>query len=198
MRIHPIVLLVPVLVFPAVATAQHGAAPPGASTTAPRETSQYDFLLGEWELTIRMPPPSLAARIHGMPALIGTWKAWRALDGWGVEDELRITDKAGNPRAFNKSTRVYDPTAKRWSVTTLDVYRARFNSVSAEWKGTEMLLSSKGTDPDGQPYQSRTRIYDITPTSFKFQQDRSTDDGKSWTEGTLRMEAKRIAAAGAR
>ena len=32
----------------------------------------------------------------------------------------------------------------------------------------------------------------VAPATFRLQQDRSSDGGKSWTEGTLRIEAKRI------
>jgi hypothetical protein len=57
-----------------------------------------------------------------------------------------------------------------------------------------MNQSSSGTDAEGKAYMARTRVYDITPNSFKWQQDRSTDGGRTWTEGTLRIEAKRVSA----
>lgn len=183
------------LVTPAATRAQHGGGQGAPSRTAPREASQFDFLVGEWELDVRVPASGLAQRLHGVPKLVGTWKAWRALDGWGIEDELRITDAAGNPSGFTRSVRVYDAVAKRWAISSLDVYGARFTSVTAVWRDGAMHLTSRGTDRDGKAYVSRTRLYDITPTTFRFQQDRSFDDGKSWTEGTLRIQAKRTATA---
>ncbi len=177
---------------PGAALAQHGAGqaaqPP---TTAPKEAAQFDFLIGTWDLTVKVPAPNLAARIHGTPTLTGSWKAWRAFDGWGIADELRITDAAGNARALTHTLRVFDPGANRWSQTALDVYRSRFSTATAEWVDGEMHLSGRGTGVDGKPYVSRTRIHAITSTSFKFQQDRSTDDGKTWIEGSLRIDAKR-------
>ena len=127
-----------------------------------------------------------------MPKLAGTWKAARALDGWGIDDDLQITDVAGNPKALSHAVRVFDPASTRWSLSMLDVYRARFTSATGEWKDGEMNQSSQGTDPDGKPVVSRTRFYDITANSFRLQQDRSSDGGKTWTEGTLKIEAKRI------
>lgn len=181
------------ILSPIPALAQHGGGSAQApATTAPKEASQFEFLIGEWELTVKVPAPNLAARIHGMPTLTGTWKAWRALDGWGIEDELRITDAAGNPRALTHTVRVFDPASSKWNVSGLDVYRSRFSAATAEWKQGEMHLTGAGTGVDGKPYQSRTRIHAITPTSFKFQQDRSTDQGKSWIEGALRIEARRV------
>jgi hypothetical protein len=187
---RPTLALIALLALPAAA--QHGGRPP--SRVPPPEASQYDFLIGEWELSVEVPPPSLAARLHGTPRLTGTWKAWRALDGWGVEDELRITDQAGNPLSLNHTVRVYDGAARRWRLATLDVYRARFYSPAVEWRDGEILLRSRRTDSDGRELLSRTRIFDIGEDRFRFRQDLSYDGGRSWEEGTLRIEARRLAA----
>ena len=188
-------MLLALLAFPAAVAAQHGgaaAAPP--ATTAPAEASQFDFLIGEWELVVRPEARGLAARIHGAGRLAGTWKAWRALDGWGVEDELRIVDGSGNPLALSYTVRVFDATARHWSLSSLDVYRGRFTTASAEWRDGRMQLTGRGTDQEGRPYLSRTRFFDITRDGFRMQQDRSLDDGKTWTEAVLRIDAKRVAA----
>jgi len=57
-----------------------------------------------------------------------------------------------------------------------------------------MVILGQGTDEEGKAFQTRTRYYDITPAAFKYQQDRSSDGGKTWDEGTLKIAAKRIAA----
>lgn len=180
------------------ARAQHGGGSPQPAATAPVEARQLDFLVGQWELAVKVPAQGLAQRIHGAPRMVGSWKAWRAFDGFGIEDELRITDLAGNPLGLSHSLRIYDRAAKRWSVTLLDVYRGTFTPATAEWREGQLTQSSRGTDLEGKPYLSRARFYAITPTSFKYQQDRSFDDGKSWKEGVLRMEATRVAAAAPR
>jgi hypothetical protein len=126
------------------------------------------------------------------PRFPGTWKAWRALDGWGIEDEIRLTDESGNPRALTHTVRVYDAVARHWKLSSLEVYRPIFQSGTAEWRGGEMHLTGRGTDTDGRAYLSRTRFHAISPTSFRFQQDRSYDDGKSWTEGFVKIEATRL------
>jgi hypothetical protein len=184
--------LIAVLTFPIVAQAQHGGAPLDGSP--PKEASQYDFLIGQWDLVVKVPAQGLAQRIHGSPQLRGTWKAWRAFDGWGVEDELRITDAAGNPLALSVAMRVYDASARHWASSSIDIYRARFTTATNEWKDGEMAGTSQGTELDGRPFLQRSRIYDITATGFRMQQDRSYDDGKTWSEGTLKIEAKRVAA----
>ena len=179
--------------LPTLANAQHAGGAPAPSTVAPREASQFDFLIGQWQLEVRPAVPGLAARIHGVPKFIGTWKAWRAFDGFGIEDELRISDESGNPRTLSHAVRVYDATARRWSTSALDVYRSTFTSSTAEWAQNQMTTTSRATDKDGKPYLARARFSDITATGFRFVQERSTDDGRTWSE-TLRIQAKRTAA----
>jgi hypothetical protein len=191
MRLLPTIGL---LFFTTSALAQH--APGGGSPpvrTAPAEARQFDFLLGQWELDVKPQATTLAARIHGVPKMLGTWKAWRALDGWGVIDELRITDESGNPRSLTSATRMYDATTRHWVVSTADAYRNVMMPSTAIWADNRMTATSRGADADGKAFLSRSRYVSITPTSFSFEQERSTDDGKTWTR-TLTIRAKRVSA----
>ena len=184
------------VLLPVVTGAQHGGGGP-AMRTAPAEAKQFDFLVGQWEITVVPRISGLAARIHGIPKLIGTWRAWRGLDGWGIEDEMRITDESGNPVGFAHAVRFYDANAHRWIAQTLDVVRGGFTPSTAEWKNGRMESMSKGTNGEGKVYAQRGRYTDITPTSFRFQQERSFDEGRTW-DVTLTIEAKRVAASAAR
>jgi hypothetical protein len=187
------------LAFPAALLAQHSAAGSARPALAPaREAGQFDFLIGQWELVVTPKVNSLAAKIHGSPKFLGTWKAWHAVDGFGVEDELRIMDRSGNPSSLSQALRVYSANERKWIITGIDAYRGRASSSSGEWKGNEMVLMGQGTDEEGKPYQTRTRYYDIGAGAFKYQQDRSSDGGKTWDEGALKIAAKRVAAAAQR
>jgi len=194
-----VVLALLLLALPGVAAAQHsggGSAPP--STTAPAEARQFDFLIGQWELDVKPKVSSLAAMIHGSPKLVGSWKAWRGLDGFGVQDELRIADASGNPMSLNEALRVFDRNQNRWTVVGVDVYRARVSNSTAQWNGSEMRLDGNGVDGEGKAYVSRTRYFEIGTDAFRMQQDRSYDNGQTWEEATLAIEARRVAAAAAR
>jgi len=186
--------LIAVLTFsPAAARAQHGGGDPSSIyARAPREASQYDFLAGQWELAVTPKVSGLVARIHGVPKLHGSWKGARALDGWGVEDELRIVDESGNPVLYTHFVRIYDAAAKHWIVSAVDVYRQRLTTSSAQWQNGEMTTIADAIDPEGKPYRSRTHITDITPTTFHYSQDISDDGGVTWELGHLVMDAKRV------
>jgi hypothetical protein len=51
---------------------------------------------------------------------------------------------------------------------------------------------------EGQSYRTRTRISRITASSFRSQQDRSYDGGRSWDEALVVIDARRIAASAQR
>jgi hypothetical protein len=182
------------LAFPATANAQHGHGSPPPVPTAPREATQFDFLVGQWEVIAKPHVSGLAARIHGSPKLPGVWKAWRGLDGWGIEDQLRLTDSSGNPRLLSLTLRVWDASAQCWSQSALDVYWSKFTTSTAVWRDGEMHVTGGGTDTEGRAFRSRTRFHDIEADSFRMQQDRSYDDGRTWEEEFLVIEAKRVAA----
>ncbi|MDQ2767949.1 MAG: hypothetical protein M3Y30_12435 [Gemmatimonadota bacterium] len=177
--------------------AQHGGGE-ALNTRAPREASQFDFLVGDWELVVTPKVAGLVARIHGVPRLRGSWKGVRALDGWGLEDDLHVADESGNPIAYTHFLRVYDATAKHWIVSAIDVYRQRLTTSSAQWLNGEMLTIADAIDPDGKPYRLRTHITSITPTTFHYSQDVSHDGGATWELDHLVMEAKRATAAALR
>ena len=186
-----------ILTLSSAAHAQHGssAAP---VRSAPAEAKQFGFLIGQFDLVVKPAASGLAQRIHGVPKLVGTWKGWRALDGFGIEDELRITDASGNPKAYSHAVRYYDGTARHWIASSIDVNRGVFTNSTAEWHDNVLTATSRGTDGEGKAYLTRSRYTDITPASFTFRQDRSPDGGKTWDEGVLTIEAKRVAAAAPR
>ena len=192
MKLHLLALAL-LLSSPLAAVAQHGTAAPAAAN-APVEARQFDFLLGQWELDVHPKVSGLAAMIHGTPKLVGTWKAWRAADGAGIEDEMRVVDASGNPVALNRSRRVWSAQERRWKVSAADAYHARKSEASGSLQDGVMRLDGRSSEGDAKTILTRTRFYDIGADSFRMQQDRSDDNGASWDEAVLTVDAKRTAA----
>jgi hypothetical protein len=160
----------------------------------PVEARQFDFLLGQWDLEVCPKVSGLVAMIHGTPRLVGTWKGTRMADGLGIEDELRIVDASGNPITLNRTTRTYLQDEGHWKISGFDVQRTRRSEATGQWRDGQMHQEGHFTDADGKPTLTRTRYYDISAAGFHMQQDRSTDDGQSWEEGSLIIDARRAAA----
>ncbi len=180
------------LALTGIAHAQHGGGAPAVAAAVPAEAAQFDFLIGQWELEVSPKVNGLAAMIHGTPKLVGSWKAWKAFDGYGLDDELRILDASGNPMSLNCSQRIFDSKTKRWLISGLDVYRARFGSSTGQWQDGEMRLEGSSQNAEGKTVTTRTRYLEITADRFKMRQDRSYDNGATWEEGTLTIVAKRV------
>lgn len=172
------------------ASAQHGGGAANITVSAPKEVSQFDFMVGDWDLDVEVPATTFAAKIHGMPKLVGTWRVRKALDGWGLEDDMKITDVAGNPRTMSHAVRYFDPNTGKWAISGLDVYRGKFSTSRAEWRGSEMNVTGSGKDASGNTQMIRTRIYDISQTGFRFRQEKSADRGRTWKE-SITIKARR-------
>lgn len=166
---------------------------PRAAQAQANESSQFDFLIGSWTLDVVPKVGLLVEKIHGAPHLSGTWKASRAMDGMGLEDQLRIVDMAGNPAALVHSLRTFDAKSHRWLIAGVDPYHSSAVASTGDWRNGEMTVSSQATGHDGKTYLSRARFYDITASSFKYALDRSMDNGRTWDEGVTKITAKRVA-----
>jgi hypothetical protein len=183
-------------VFVPVASVPRAAAAAEPAATGQSETRQFDFLLGQWQLDVHPKVSSLAAMIHGTPKLVGTWKAWRTFDGLGIEDEMRIVDASGNPLTLQRSLRIWAGGEARWKAAAVDAYHGRSSESSGALQDGVMRLDGHSSG-DGKTVLTRTRYFDIGADAFHMQQDRSEDDGKTWDEAVLTIDAKRTAATAA-
>jgi hypothetical protein len=162
-----------------------------AVVAAAPEARQFDFLLGQWQVSGEVKTSGLVALIHGKPKLLGRWKAERGADGQGIEDDLTLTDASGNPASSTHFTRTFSREENRWNITGRDTYHANSPPATARWQGNEMLLTGSGTSPEGKLYRSRTHYAAITPVSFRMVQDRSYDEGKTWEAAAITLDVRR-------
>lgn len=175
----------------ATVVAQASAADAGNPVANAAELHQFDFLLGQWQVKGEVKVGGLVALIHGMPKLAGSWQAWHAVDGRGIEDELRLTDASGNPLSSVQSTRIFSREENCWKITVLDAHDGRAQPSTGHWHGGEMVVTGSSTDHEGKRYRSRTHFNAITSTGFHMVQDRSYDEGKTWETAFVTLNAIR-------
>lgn len=163
----------------------------GAAGVAAPEARQFDFLIGQWQVSGEVKTSGLVALIHGRPKLVGSWKAWQVADGHTIEDDLTLTDAAGNPSSAVHYTRTFSREENCWKITGRNTKTGSAPPATARWQGDEMLMMGSGTSPDGKRYRSRTHFAAITPVSFRVVQDRSYDDGKTWEAAAVTLDVRR-------
>ena len=160
---------------PAVALGQDSSAD---STTAPRpcdapEFRQFDFWLGEWNLTSRM-RKSLGS---------DEWLESSARNSISIalDSCVIVEDFDGYPAAELKgmSVSTYNKRLGRWQQTWVDNQGGYLDFVGG--MSNDSMILARETVVNGRPRLQRMVFYDITENSLTWNWEMSTDSGKSWT-----------------
>ncbi|MEM6326847.1 MAG: hypothetical protein AAF791_06960 [Bacteroidota bacterium] len=130
----------------------------------------------------------------------GTW-AWRhAIGGYGIRDLFHQDESDLPPPAvgfgrdsYLLTTRVFDPVIGRWRVFWIGNANGFNDSPSGGTyeavRDGDRIVMTKPAEP-GQPL-SRVVFSEITPDSFTWRNETSTDDGATWS-APVRIEVRRI------
>ena len=154
----------------------------------PRRDGQhdFDFEIGSWttELSRLVSPLSGSnewVEYRGTTVVRPVW------DGLANLVELDVSGSAGRIQAL--SLRLYDPASGEWSLHTASVRGGMsppavgaFSDGRGEFRSEESL--------DGRPILVRFVISDITPSSCRFEQAFSEDDGTSWEVNWIAADAR--------
>jgi len=143
----------------------------------PKEASQFDFLLGEWEArTTRYRPDG--SEIGAYP---GSWRARHLHDARIVLDEFTARLDDGSELSYMATLRTFSTAMQRWEMTFLIAHEPqRITSFSGVFEHGEMRLQGAGHTLEGLPVVARVRFFDITPTSFEWENRVSLDEGSTW------------------
>ena len=150
--------------------------------TPPPEASQFEFLIGTWDVAEEPNLPGVPEKVTGR------WTAERAADGFMVVDEFRISDGEGGTAYLGETYRVYNPSAKRWEFRFVEPYSGTWHEGTAVKVGDEMHLT-QGTPGSGS--MTKIRYYNISRDHFSWISQRSRDGGKTWAPGA-KIEATRV------
>ncbi len=178
------VLLAAVLLVPLLAASPAAAQRTEEQLQALYESHRgdFDYLLGDWEFTA-------TNRQHGESR--GYWSAVRLPNGQ-VLDEFRIVSPEGETWYVTTTLRAYNAAADRWELVGMDEWNGLQDMGTARRVGDEVHIEQRFGVISPEPSLWRIRYYDIRPDRFSWRADRSPDDGTTWVENHMRIEARRI------
>ena len=146
-----------------------------ANQSAPHD---FDFLVGRWNTHHRQLKKRLAGS-HDWVDFDGTYEFRLVMGGWGNVGDNLFKKPDGDWRGV--SLRSYDPKTGEWAVWWLDgrnpaanldpPIQGRFESGSGIFYSDEVF--------QGKPIRVRV-IWTHTPTTARWEQAYSADDGKTW------------------
>jgi len=153
----------------------------------PEESAQFDFLIGEWD-TRSMRYRADGSEIGGYD---GTWRAKHLHDARMILDEFTARLDDGSEIAYMATLRTFSTGTRRWEMTFLIAHQPQLiTSFSGVFEDGEMVLDGSGRTLAGRPVLSRVRFFDITATSFEWENRVSLDDGATWYRDST-ISAKR-------
>jgi len=156
-----------ILFLTAAALAQQGT--PAAHPCARAEQKQFEFWVGDWDLTW----PAVTAGEVGH----GTNSIHRILDGCVVQENFSGVD-AMPLRGMSVST--FDGRSGKWKQTWVD-NEGGYLDFTGQFENGEMILSRSFTKADGTTVHQRMVWKNIRPDRLDWSWESSTDGGKTWT-----------------
>jgi hypothetical protein len=127
------------------------------------EAAQFDFWLGEWELTYN-------DTVHATNTIS------KQLGSCVIEENF---DDPAN-KYKGRSWSVYSPQLKKWQQTWVDNAGA-YLDFTGEFKDQKMQMNREFINPKGQKIMQRMVYYNIAAGHFDWNWESSADGGKTWT-----------------
>jgi hypothetical protein len=152
------------------------ASSPGPGATSSAGSHDFDFLVGEWRVHHHRLKPDSQEWVD----FEGTCNNRKLMDGSANMEEHALNAPYGPYRAIG--LRAYHPKIGQWAIWWLD---GRYPSGPLDPPVKGRFENGVGTFysdymQDGKPMQVRFLWSNITPTSARWEQSLSSDNGKTW------------------
>ena len=168
MRIEAQVLFLCLVTISGFAQQSNSATAQPPNPCAAPEQKQFEFWVGDWELTWPAQKPGEVDR--------GTNRIRRVLDTCVVEENFS-GEKAMHLRGVSLST--FDTRTRKWKQTWVD-NEGGYLDFTGEFKEGQMILARDNVRPDGTKVIQRMVFKNIQPNQFDWSWESSTDGGKTW------------------
>lgn len=137
------------------------------------EEKQFDFWIGDWDLTTKMATTTGNKEIQ-------TFHAKNSIrfimDGKVIQENFDGSNLPGKLKGMSVS--VYNKNLRKWEQTWVD-NQGSYIDVAGEFKDGKMTLS-RHVKRNGKNYIARMIFENIKPDSFDWNWERSSDEGRTW------------------
>ncbi len=146
---------------------------------APAEIAQYDFMKGQWDLTVTHFRPD-GTETKNKATFTGKW----IVEGFVFQQDFKSAYIAGS------EFRAWDPTNKKW--VGHNIYAGSlWRDVEAEFIDGKMIVLISAWNARLGSFLNRETYSEIEKDSFVVRSERSFDEGKTWERGAYAIEASR-------
>lgn len=130
------------------------------------EAAQFDFWAGEWNLEWVDQKGNIQSGSNSIKKILG---------GCVIEENFT---GSGEPPFLGKSVSVYSTYTKKWHQTWVD-NTGGYLDLIGDYKDGKMILGMEFM-LNGKKTMQRMIFYDIQKDNFKWNWERSDDEGKTW------------------
>jgi len=145
----------------------------------------FGQFVGDWECDVVLIQPD-GSKVNGSCE----WHFGWILQGRAIQDVFiaHYPDAGSDERSntYGTTVRWYDPKADVWQIRWINARQNVTHTFTARQIGNEIVLD--GTDT---PYPHRWVFFAITPRSFRWRSEDSSDGGKTWKIGQ-EMTVRRV------
>jgi hypothetical protein len=154
-------------------------ASPGRSPEIPESADAYGWLVGSWELDIRV---YWATNVRETGLKGEAHFGW-ALEGRAIQDVWimpRLAERTSNlnkkMNMYGTTLRVWDPSIQAWRITWINPAGDHREEQIGRWSGKDVV--QVGVRSDGTP--TRWTFTEIRPDSFRWTGEALNPDGRTW------------------
>ena len=109
------------------------------------------------------------------------WHWYYKFEGHMVQDDFYMFSDQGDVVWTGSTLRTFEPGKARWNNMFLGSHGTGFGRMfHGSSVGDEVHLEVDLDNPDGSTYQNRIFYYEVSDGAFRWRQERSDDEGKTW------------------